>query len=72
MLHGCGQTPEGFARGTGMNVLAEEFGFLVLYPAQSREAHVNRCWNWFNREDQARGAGEPVLIADLTQFNRFG
>lgn len=67
MLHGCGQTPEGFARGTGMNVLAEEFGFLVLYPAQSRDAHVNRCWNWFNREDQARGAGEPALIADLTQ-----
>lgn len=67
MLHGCGQTPEGFARGTGMNVLAEKFGFLVLYPAQARDAHVNRCWNWFKRDDQVRGSGEPALIADLTQ-----
>lgn len=67
MLHGCGQTPDDFARGTGMNTLAEEFGFLVLYPAQSRNAHRNRCWNWFKREDQTRGAGEPALFADLTR-----
>lgn len=67
MMHGCAQSPDDFARGTGMNSLAEEFGFLVLYPAQSRTAHINRCWNWFRREDQARGAGEPALIADLTR-----
>ena len=29
MLHGCGQTPEDFAAGTGMNALAEEFGLIV-------------------------------------------
>ncbi|MHA6325191.1 extracellular catalytic domain type 1 short-chain-length polyhydroxyalkanoate depolymerase [Roseivivax sp. CAU 1753] len=67
MLHGCGQSPQDFARGTGMNALAEEYGFLVLYPAQSRQAQFNRCWNWFKREDQARGAGEPALIAGLTR-----
>ncbi|MCX7567726.1 PHB depolymerase family esterase [Sulfitobacter sp. F26169L] len=67
MLHGCGQTPDDFARGTGMNALAEEFGFLVLYPAQSRHAHLNRCWNWFKREDQARALGEPAIIAGLTR-----
>lgn len=66
MLHGCGQSPEDFARGTGMNALAEAFGFIVLYPAQAREEHLNRCWNWFKRGDQARGAGEPGLIASLT------
>lgn len=66
MLHGCGQTPQGFARDTGMNTLAEEFGFLVLYPEQARKAQLNRCWNWFKRADQARGAGEPALIAGLT------
>ena len=63
MLHGCGQSPEDFARGTGMNALAEEFGFLVLYPAQDRKVQLNRCWNWFKRGDQARGAGEPAVIA---------
>lgn len=67
MLHGCGQTPTDFARGTGMNVLAEEFGFLVVYPAQPRKSQANRCWNWYNRGDQSRGAGEPALIASLTR-----
>ena len=67
MLHGCGQTPADFARGTGMNALAEEFGFLVLYPEQARADHHYRCWNWFRRGDQSRGAGEPALLAGLTQ-----
>lgn len=67
MLHGCGQTPQDFARGTGMNTLAEEFGLIVVYPAQSRDAHLNRCWNWFRRGDQARNTGEPALIAEMTR-----
>jgi len=67
MLHGCRQTTTDFARGTGMNTLAEEFGFLVLYPAQARDAHNYRCWNWYQRGDQKRGAGEPALLAGLTR-----
>lgn len=68
MLHGCGQTPDDFAKGTAMNVLAEEMGFIVLYPAQARQEHRNKCWNWYRRGDQARGAGEPALIASMTQY----
>lgn len=67
MLHGCGQTPDDFARGTRMNALAEEAGMLVVYPAQPRTEHSNRCWNWFRRGDQGRGAGEPARIASLTR-----
>ncbi len=67
MLHGCRQTPQDFARGTGMNALAEEFGFLVLYPEQARKSHNHRCWNWYRAEDQVRGAGEPALIASMTR-----
>ena len=67
MLHGCGQTPDDFARGTRMNILAKEKGLLVLYPAQSREAHPNRCWDWFRRENQSRDAGEPAILASLVR-----
>lgn len=67
MLHGCGQNPDDFATGTRMNALAKNFGFLVLYPAQSPEAHPNRCWSWFSRRDQTRDTGEAALLASLTR-----
>ena len=67
MLHGCGQTPADFAKGTGMNALAKTFGLIVVYPAQPREAHPTRCWNWFRPEDNRRGAGEAALLASLTR-----
>jgi poly(hydroxyalkanoate) depolymerase family esterase len=67
MLHGCGQDATDFARGTGMNALAEAYRCLVLYPEQSCSAHWNRCWNWYDQAHHRRGEGEPALIAGLTR-----
>jgi poly(hydroxyalkanoate) depolymerase family esterase len=67
MLHGCTQTPDDFAAGTRMNALAEERGFFVLYPGQTRAANGSRCWNWFKRGDQRRDKGEPAILAGMTR-----
>ncbi len=67
MLHGCTQNPDDFAAGTGMNELAIEQGFYVLYPAQAADANPQRCWNWFKHSHQQRGRGEAGWIAHLTQ-----
>ena len=67
MLHGCTQSPDDFAAGTQMNTLAEQHGFLVLYPAQSANGNGSKCWNWFRGGDQLRDCGEPSLLAGMTQ-----
>jgi poly(hydroxyalkanoate) depolymerase family esterase len=70
MLHGCTQSPEDFAAGTGMNALAEEHRLLIVYPAQTGGDNSMSCWNWFRPGDQMRDAGEPEIIAGLTESVR--
>jgi poly(hydroxyalkanoate) depolymerase family esterase len=67
MLHGCTQTPTDFAAGTQMNALADQDQFIVVYPEQTSTYNSLECWNWFQTADQARGSGEPAIIAGIVQ-----
>lgn len=67
MLHGCTQTADDFAVGTGMNELAAAHRCVIVYPEQASSANSMKCWNWFNSSDQQRDRGEPAIIAGITQ-----
>ena len=67
MLHGCTQSPEDFAAGTGMNSVAEAEGFLVAYPEQALASNHSKCWKWFEAAHQQRDGGEPSIIAGITR-----
>lgn len=67
MLHGCTQSPDDFALGTGMNAHAEARGLIVAYPAQTRSDNAQACWNWFRPADQQRDKGEPAILAALAR-----
>ena len=66
MLHGGHQDPHDFAVATGMNQLAREQGFLVLYPELPQASTPETDWHWFEHANQARGSGEAAQIAALT------
>jgi poly(hydroxyalkanoate) depolymerase family esterase len=38
---------------------------MVLYPEQPASANPLKCWNWFASAHQARGSGEPAVLASL-------
>ena len=65
MLHGCTQTPEDFAIGTGMNAQGEAHRLVVIYPEQARGANAQTCWNWFSKGDQKRDRGEPEILVGI-------
>ncbi|GLK57017.1 feruloyl esterase [Methylopila capsulata] len=62
VLHGCTQTAASFEQSAAWTALADEHGFAVLYPEQHAGNNPKRCFNWFNPEDVARGAGEAASI----------
>jgi poly(hydroxyalkanoate) depolymerase family esterase len=65
VLHGCGQTADGYDVGTGWSTLAKRYGFALLMPEQRSANNANTCFNWFNPEDIARDQGEAASIRQM-------
>ncbi|MBR5272972.1 MAG: PHB depolymerase family esterase [Clostridia bacterium] len=71
MLHGDGQTPEQLAASTGMNKLADEKGFLVLY-VKSASNNPMIAWGWYTQSAQ-NGKGDAAYISQAitTAIGRY-
>jgi poly(hydroxyalkanoate) depolymerase family esterase len=69
-LHGCAEYFGELEPLSGFTTLAEERGFIVVYPEQSVLANPGKCWNWFLDGNQHRGRGEPSIIAGITNWVR--
>lgn len=65
VLHGCTQTASGYDRGSGWSTLADEHGFVLLFPEQQRANNPNLCFNWFSPADNQRDCGEVMSIRQM-------
>jgi poly(hydroxyalkanoate) depolymerase family esterase len=66
LLHGCDQASEQFVVATRFTALADRHGFVIAAPRQSRGHQPGGCWRWYESGHQARGAGEPAILAGIT------
>ena len=62
LLHGCSQNADGFKDETGMNQVAEEQGFVAVYPEETEG--IYDCWNWFEDAHTLRGRGQAKELAE--------
>jgi poly(hydroxyalkanoate) depolymerase family esterase len=62
VLHGCTQRAEPHAEAAGWLTLADRYGFAVIAPEQTTANNHNRCFNWWEPADAARGRGEAASI----------
>lgn len=65
VLHGCTQTAAGYDAGSGWSKLADDFGFAVLFPEQTRQNNPNLCFNWFSSGDVTRHHGEVESVREM-------
>lgn len=74
VLHGCTQDAATYDRGAGWSQLAEEQGFVLLFPEQRRANNLNLCFNWYEAAHQRRDAGEPLSIKRMIDavIERYG
>jgi poly(hydroxyalkanoate) depolymerase family esterase len=70
VLHGCTQSAGVIAAQTGWNKLADEYGFVVLYPQQKFINNPERCFCWYKRGDITKGKGEDESIIEMIDYMR--
>ena len=73
-LHGCGQTVEEYARGTGWPTFADRHGSIVVFPEQRPQNNASQCFSWFRAGDNVRDCGEALSIRQMVEHAavRFG
>ena len=67
-LHGCTQSANEYADRTKWHVLANKYGFYVVFPQQQSSNNQNKCFNWFEPGDIARGQGEALSIKQMVDY----
>jgi poly(hydroxyalkanoate) depolymerase family esterase len=67
-LHGYSQSAAIYDRGSGWSTLADEHGFLVVYPEQQRASSPEGGFSWFVPGHVERDRGEALSIRQIIEY----
>src|SRR5262249_43681709 len=73
-FHGYAQSAAIYERGSGWSALADEHGFVVVYPEQERASSPEGCFSWFVPGNVERDRGEALSIRQVIEHSieKFG
>lgn len=64
VIHGCLQSAESMALGTGFNRAADANNWVVLYPQVPANTNAINCWSWWETTNQVATSGQLKMIMD--------
>ena len=67
VIHGCLQSAESMALGTGWNRLADLHHLVIIYPQVPEGSNPVDCWSWYLPENQRGDTGQLKTIMDEIQ-----
>lgn len=64
VIHGCLQSAESMALGTGWNQIAAANNLVILYPQVPEGSNPLGCWTWYLPENQGPTSGQLKMVVD--------
>jgi poly(hydroxyalkanoate) depolymerase family esterase len=68
-MHGCGGSGPGFYSSSEFASLADQYGFIVIYPSATQQAGFGNCFDTWSDAAKRRGGGsDPVSIVSMVSY----
>jgi poly(hydroxyalkanoate) depolymerase family esterase len=68
-MHGCGGNGPGFSQSSEFNGLADQHGFLVIYPTATKQTAMGNCFDVWSEESKTHGGGsDPASIVSMVTY----
>lgn len=67
VIHGCLQSAESMAFGTGFSALAAQNNWVLYFPQVDPGTHPLDCWSWYKPENQKPSQGQLRRLVDEIQ-----
>ncbi|WP_407564218.1 alpha/beta hydrolase family esterase [Streptomyces sp. 184] len=68
-MHGCGGSGPGFAGSSEFVSLADQHGFVVIYPTATKQTAMGNCFDVWSPESKTHGGGsDPASIVSMVGY----
>jgi len=68
-MHGCGGSGPGFYSGSQFASLADQYGFIIIYPTATQQAGFGNCFDtWSDASKRRDGGSDPVSIVSMVNY----